>query len=352
MEKRKNFLFMENSLDWIRLFAALQVAISHYMNLSLLHYRKEGLEDTVLLYIKRVITLFPGVVILFCISGFLMAASLEKGADRISFAKKRFLRIYPGLWVNIVLTALLLTALLKPDRAGKKALLVWLGVQGTGIAYTPEFLKDFATGSINGTLWTIMVEIQFYLLIFLFWDFLKKRGDRFWHGALAVTFLLNLGSSFAVTRGLFPHAAEALLDRTALPYLFWFVFGMYLYRFGERIVPLLCKYLPFIGIFYILYKGCWQHFGWQIPGYYADFITSLVLPCLVTGCAYAFGKHRLKRDISYGIFLYHWPVINVIFYLGLPQKADHVLLLLCYIAAFCLLARASWELLEKRLVKR
>lgn len=47
-----------------------------------------------------------GVYVFFCLSGYLMGAAYEKGLDK-SFLAKRFLRIYPPLWVAIGLSLLL-----------------------------------------------------------------------------------------------------------------------------------------------------------------------------------------------------------------------------------------------------
>ena len=78
---RKNttqFVFAENSLDILRLFAALQIAITHYLNLTMLTYGKDGPGDGLLLGFKRALTLFPGLIILFSISGFLMGETLMR----------------------------------------------------------------------------------------------------------------------------------------------------------------------------------------------------------------------------------------------------------------------------------
>ena len=44
-----------------------------------------------------------GVVVLFCISGFLVPASMERSKNTWEFLKKRVLRIIPSLWVCIKL---------------------------------------------------------------------------------------------------------------------------------------------------------------------------------------------------------------------------------------------------------
>ena len=68
--------------------------------------------------------------------------------------------MYPELWactiVNLTVVCLLAYKFLN------KSILVWLGTQIFGIAYTPSCLKNFATGSVNGALWTIFTELQLY----------------------------------------------------------------------------------------------------------------------------------------------------------------------------------------------
>lgn len=150
---RKNttqFVFAENSLDILRLFAALQIAITHYLNLTMLTYGKDGPGDGLLLGFKRALTLFPGLIILFSISGFLMGETLMRTQNRKIFAQKRILRLYPALWVNIVLTMGMLSLLPGVVSGHGKDLLTWAVVQGVGLAYTPSFLQAFAIESING----------------------------------------------------------------------------------------------------------------------------------------------------------------------------------------------------------
>ena len=72
----------DNSLDLLRLFAALQIAITHYLNLSLLKYGIGFPGDQLLLGMKRVLSLYPGLIILLAISGFLMGESLNRATGR------------------------------------------------------------------------------------------------------------------------------------------------------------------------------------------------------------------------------------------------------------------------------
>ena len=71
--------------------------------------------------------------------------------------------MYPELWictiVNLIVVCLLVPYLLD------KSIIVWLFTQIFGIANTPACLNDFATGSINGALWTIFTEVQLYFVL-------------------------------------------------------------------------------------------------------------------------------------------------------------------------------------------
>lgn len=351
-EKKTACWIENNSLDWVRLFAALQIAVTHFLGLMLISYREPGAADTVLLYGRRALAFFPGLILLFAISGFLMANAMERTEKKNRFLKRRFLRIYPALWVNIVLTAALVAAVLRPAGAERGELVRWICVQALGAAYTPDFLKGFGTGSLNGTLWAVMVEVQIYLLLYLFWGFLKKRKAAFWGVCFFFSVFLNLSAGFLEGRGILPPTAAALLSRTCLPYLVWFLAGFCLYRFRDRVMEPLIRWLPALWIFYAVYRGLWQICGWPTWGYYEDIAASLLLPCLAIGTGCALGRHRRKNDISYGIFLYHWLLINLIFYYDLPAGTDHVLLLIGYCLAFWLLGSASWFLLERRVLRK
>ena len=82
-----------NNFDLLRLFAAFQVAFSH----SSVH-----LEHSVPFF--WFLSLFPGVPIFFFLSGFLIYGSYQSSSNSrnqtLNFYSKRFLRLFPGLWVT------------------------------------------------------------------------------------------------------------------------------------------------------------------------------------------------------------------------------------------------------------
>ena len=156
MNKEKQaFCFQDNAFDLIRYWAAICVMFLHYTGYAL-HL---SAENSSFLHILRwVVSFFPGVVVLFSMSGFLIAASYERSKNRKDFFVKRILRMYPELWVctivNLIVVCIFAYKLLD------KSIIIWLVTQIFGIANTPSCLNNFATGSINGALWTIFTEMQ------------------------------------------------------------------------------------------------------------------------------------------------------------------------------------------------
>lgn len=141
-----------NNFDLIRLLAAMQVALGH----SISHL-------DINIYIP-LLQYFPGVPIFFFVSGFLISLSYERSASFSIYSKNRFLRIYPALWVCLILSlvSVVLAGYEIPINLG---LLKWLVAQLTwGQFYNPQFLRDYGVGVLNGSLWTIPVEISFYLI--------------------------------------------------------------------------------------------------------------------------------------------------------------------------------------------
>ena len=71
-------------------------------------------------------------------------------------------------------------------------------------------------------------------------------------------------------------------------------------------------------------------------GFYAPISIGLTLPVMIITVAYGLGKHRLKYDISYGMYLYHFIVINALIQLGVGDgiKAAAIVLPLAVFMGF------------------
>lgn len=144
----------KNGFDIIRYWSAISVMFLHYTAYAL---RLSDNTDRAMYIIRNVVSFFHGVVILFSMSGFLVAGSFERSKNRKEFIVKRVVRLYPELWLCTLVNLVVVCSLVKSSL--NKGIFTWLLTQVIGIAYTPTCLTNFATGSVNGALWTIFTEI-------------------------------------------------------------------------------------------------------------------------------------------------------------------------------------------------
>ena len=89
----------QNNFDIIRLLAAFQVMLGHGM-----HHLK--ISDNNVLF--QLFSYFPGVLIFFTVSGYLIFASFDQNPDLKRYTVNRALRIFPALWICLAVTVLLL----------------------------------------------------------------------------------------------------------------------------------------------------------------------------------------------------------------------------------------------------
>lgn len=310
-----------NSFDILRYLAAFNVMFLHFTFYAIYNAEK---TPYFIFILRKYTEAVQGVVILFTISGFLMAASLKHTQKLSIYFKKRALRLYPELWFATIFSFILLV-LLKPVKIDA-TIFKWLLIQSAGVAYTPAPLKSFATGSVNGALWTVMVEIQLYILIAFFYKFLQKLSLRSWSCLLAILFFINLLCGYInFTSNHF--LIKKLIERSAFPYMLWFFIGSFSFFFLDMLLPLFKKtFIPVVCIYILLFS---------IPGlmigYYVEWFTNLLLPWMTLCVAFLLPPIRLKWDLSYELFLSHWIVLNIIIHYQLFQFWNLHLVILFFI---------------------
>lgn len=331
----KKFIFKNNAFDLIRYWAAITVMLGHFA-WKVIPYAQGNI---VLQEIGKVSTFFPGVVILFSMSGFLISASYERSKDKKEFFMKRVLRMYPELWVctivNLAVVCLLAYQLLD------KSIWVWLGTQIFGIAYTPSCLKEFATGSVNGALWTIFTELQLYIVLGIVYRWIKKFNIKKWILLLGFLVICNLLADFV--DGSLGGVVGKIIERFFLTYALWFFIGVFCYVQKDRLVPLLKNWIILLLLLGVICK-CLPI---AIPGYYTNIATGILLPLIVIGGGYSLPSIRISCDITYEIFLYHWIVLNVIIHLDLIDKLSWSVSLVVFCVVSFILAWLSWRFVGK-----
>lgn len=335
--------YEKNGFDILRYVAALSVMMLHYSGYTMI--LSTNLSDkgaNIMSGIRYIAFLFPGVVILFSMSGFLISASYERAKTRRDFFLRRILRMYPELWICTIVN-LVIVCFLVPESLDQ-SMILWLGTQIFGIANTPNCLKTFATGSINGALWTVFTEMQLYILLGIAYPFLQRLKNKYWAMLLAILAGLNLACDAWRGGGI----VAKLIERSFVPYALWFFIGVFCYQRRQDILFILKKvFLPMLIVYLVIESA-----NIELPGYYADIVTSILLPFMVIGCGYCLPKIRLKVDLSYGMFLYHWIVLNVIVHFDLMNKLSWYVVVLLFMAGTALAAMISWVLNYKIISSR
>ncbi len=323
----------ENNFHLLRLMAALQVAFVH-----LVEWLRVPVADGVLF----VVGLFPGVPIFFAISGYLIADSCLRTSPRM-YATHRMLRIYPALWVCFAVTVCILAGFGQLNGAEPPKVWAWALGQVTFFQYTPTFLEGYGTGSVNGVLWTIMVELQFYVALPFILRFIGTSKARF-AGLFFVS--LTIGVVYLMQRG-----SDTILDkalfRCVASWLYIFLVGVFLRLHPELVNRLKGRAVPVLMV-YLLMAAVAAGLGLPITGNDATPLTTIPLAVFVIAMAYTLPSlsNRLlgPHDISYGIYIYHMVVVNVLVHTGRTGTWVHVAMALLIAVA---LAAVSWVVVER-----
>ena len=295
----------DNSLNLIRLLCCLQIFAGHMMY---------HLEVQFPFVIDRFLHFFSGLPIFFMLSGFLIYKSIERTPDTKTFFLKRVLRLFPELWV-CVLVELICILIFNHDPINMKDFVLFGVGQSTFFQFwTPESLRGYGVGCPNGSLWTIPPIIEFYIVIWFSFKWLDRQKIQTW----ILLFLLMAGFShfFYLYQSRIPVIIFKLADVTVLPQLWVFFLGTFVSKFSDRILPFLKKYWwTFFAMSFFFF---WSDIDMKI-GYFGS-LQILTLCLFALGFAFRFPKLDIKMDISYAIYVYHMVVVNVFVEMGLIKS--------------------------------
>ncbi len=290
------------TFDLMRLLAALLVVVSHTFPLAgQPPFRICGVEDLGAL----------GVSIFFVISGYLVTASYLR--DPKAYLLKRLLRIEPGLIASLAVTVLALSVITTAPLADywPKALLY---VLRNALLYpaTYDLPGVFQTapipGVVNGVLWTLRLEFTFYLVLML----IRARL------ALVLALLSLCAAVWVIMTFGWPDWADTQPTRIAFlgarnGLLFFAGAALQLTRNGVS---------PWLGAASV--------FAFPLIG-------PLALPTAVLGLA---RPGKLPFDLSYGVYIYAFPIQQVLAAYGQLNLLTAVLGVLPF-------AALSWFLVER-----
>lgn len=327
-----------NGFGVLRVILALAVVFSHSF------YLTTGLTADEPLFRATGLTLGQhAVYAFFVLSGLLVTASLARAETLRDFAKARALRILPGLLVCVGLTAFVLGPMFTTLPLGtyvtsSEPYLYVLKTAAfiTGNAELPGvFETNRVAGEINIPVWTLKYEVACYVAL----GALAMIGVfRSWG---ATTFVLSSAAVAAVlvaaasgTSAADGHAASLSPAGLGLS----FTIGVAAFVMRDRLPVGLAP----IGISIIAYGLC-RGSALELPA------LSVLTAALALGVVILpFGRLASltqTTDLSYGTYIYGWPVMQLllVFDPGLSQMQLFLLALTLILP----LAYLSWRLVER-----
>ena len=312
-----------------------------------------------------------GVDLFLVISGFVIALSaareLEKSPQGFHrrFMERRLRRLVP----LYVLTCVVFVFLVRPEILTRPA--GQLLVQVVSHALFLQNLSPYTHGVINGVTWSLALEMQFYVaLVFGIGYLLKLGGGRSvlllvalsWAWRYGTTFVLVPGEAVAHMQVIYTTQLPGTLDAfgmgIGLALLVHHGQGMRARRLAPGWPNCLMWLVLTIGLLWLagalfLPRGnYWAHMGmvvfWRTVlalGFGAAL--AAVITCPLRGGG-VLRPVRYLGQISYGIYLWHFPILLAL--LTLPGLRGGRLFAVLF-AGSVLLASLSWHLLEKHWIR-
>lgn len=324
--------------DAVRIFAALAVVLTHSFALT-------GFEEDRPIISVGNLNIAPGylgVCIFFVTSGFLVAQSWGRTSGVREFIRNRFARIWPALTLLIFASVFILGPIVTTVSTGEyfrdKMTLEYLVKNSTLVLGTASKLPGVFVGqpgsSVNGSLWTLPQEIYAYIILASVG--LTGLLRRWWGGLLVfIGFVCfwrfgfyagsgprGIGFSLSIVNVSFSTALGA-----------WFFAGVALVKIPLRGIKLFIPGVLLTGVAFAVGEPLLFFIGFPM----------LVIGCGASSPKALRGLHQIG-DPSYGIYIYSFPLQQVLFRYGVATTPVPMFLLAAPLAT--LLGFASWRFLE------
>ena len=329
-----------NSFDMLRLVLASMVVLEHSYFLIDNETRRDPIS---ILSGGQTNSGQLAVYMFFSLSGFLVTSSLLSSASIGDFLAKRTARIVPGFLFATVIGCLVVGPLTAHNLVQFFQEQNWRTIVIQALALKPVALIDVLQGNpvqlVHGTLWSIAYEFDCYLLLSFFGVLGLLRS--FWTVLLYASIAVVLAAAMLVGLPRIDHGIAGLLisspDNWPVLFPFFFV-GSAFFVFRRRIPK--SGALLLASVTWIIAGFCVGGAYWALllGGTYIILFVSLSTALQVR----VFGR---RTDLSYGVYLYGWPIQQLLlFYSGMKLSA--LALFATALPASYLIAWLSWTFVE------
>lgn len=328
----------KNCFDFLRFFFAANILLAHLSELS---------QNQNLAFLSHFSNSIIAIKGFFVISGFLVAKSYVNTPSLKSYFIKRTKRILPA-YVIVVLFSTLIFAFFSRynfleyfSDSGVYKYLGWnLIFMNFMHPCLPGLFDNNLLCAVNGSLWTLKVEEGFYIVLPLIFYAIKKSKKTLL--ILAALYALSQLYWFVMNS----YLNQPLLAKQLPGYLSYFVTGIFLFLNFDFMMK---NKTGLLLLSVLVVTGC--HFL-NLP---LDFLYPAAFGLIVIIAAYhlSFFNHFGKYgDFTYGLYIYHFPIIQLFRQYDLFEKYNPFIMAIAVILTTFFFAVLSWFFIEKRFLDR
>lgn len=328
----------KNCFDFLRFFFATNILLAHLCELS----QSKNLE-----FLYNFSNSTIAVQGFFIISGFLVAKSFINTPSIKEYFIKRAKRILPA-YVVVILFATVFMAFFSSysfsEYFSDFNVYQYLGWNLIFLNFMhpclPGLFENNLLCAVNGSLWTLKVEESFYVVLpFIFYLIRKTKKTS---AVLVVIYFISLLYWF-VMADVFN---KPVLAKQMPGYLAYFAVGIFL----NLNLKYVLKYRKPFFLTAIMSLLITYFFNFPI-----NILYPAALGIIVIITAYSlpffnnFGKYG---DFTYGLYIYHFPIIQLFRQYNLFEKYNPILMAFAVILITLFFAVFSWFFVEKRFLDR
>lgn len=335
--------YSSNCFHFLRLLFALTVVIGHFIGIS-------HLDD--IQYLRPYFNTYYAVTGFFVISGFLITQSYLKTHDIKFYFKKRANRLLPAYMTVVIGCAFLFVFVSDysvvqyfTHPMWRKYLFANMGFLNFIQPCLPGvFNNDFLDCPVNPSLWTIKIEVGFYIVLPLLIYLLIKLKHRY-IGLITIYLFAVIYRNLLNWYGNINEIDMAIFLARQLPgFMSYFSVGMMFCLYKN----LFLKYKNYIIIPAIVIFIIERYFE-------VEYFLPLAYGTMVVWAAYSlkcFNNLGRFGDISYGIYIYHAPLLKLLMTVGLLSTINAYCTLGLYLILVMLVGAISWHCMEKHFLNR
>nr|WP_256371334.1 acyltransferase [Flavobacterium sp. H122] len=315
-------------------------------NIIMLAHLSELSESEELAFLLSFCKSSLGVSGFFIISGFLVAKSYSKSNDLKKYFIKRTKRIFPAYIFVLMFFVLVLsffsvlgfTDFFLNIETYKYIFWNLLFLNFMQPCLPGVFVDNFNC-AVNGSLWTMKIEEGFYIVLPLIFYLMYKLRKK--NAVLVFIYIMSVLYTYVML----DVYNKPLLAKQLPGKLAYFVVGIFIYLNFNKFIIKKWLYLVLALIVMML----------EISFVSVNVFFPLVFGTIILFLAYSvpfLNNFSKKSDYTYGIYLFHYPIIQIFAYLKLFDKINPFVSSVSIIILVYFFAYISWHLIEKRFLNR